>query len=171
MLRSIGLDASSTSIGWVYIEDGKPRWVGTSTLKGDITQRIVAAYVLTNQLIDGWGGVSLVKLESPAFRFKGSGIPQVRVSGAIILACTQRGIACEEVTPTAAKKALQGSGKADKEAMLKAAAQQLGYDITQLEFIAQRKDLWVARQDGNVVLTEHAADAVGVGLGVGTPIK
>lgn len=152
-------------MGWVLLLDGKPQRAGTFTLKGSIGKRCLSAYDNTLYLLRTvWPDTELLKIESPVGRFVKALIPQVRVSGAIILACEQEGVEWVEVTPSAAKKALSMSGKASKEEMLRAAASKLGYDPDKLTYVAQKKDRWVALLDGEEVYNEHIADAVGIGL-------
>jgi Holliday junction resolvasome RuvABC endonuclease subunit len=162
-MRHIALDASSTTIGWVLAEDGKRRFSGTHKLKGDIQARIEQAHGFVIGLINTWQGAEVLVTEAPAVRFAKGAIPQLRVSGAIILAAKFKGVPWREVSPTEGKKALTGKGKAEKVEMLAAAAPYLGYDPTGL-FYYEKSGLWRAKLDDADVFDENEADAVGVML-------
>jgi Holliday junction resolvasome RuvABC endonuclease subunit len=163
-MRRICIDASSTSLGWVLSEDGKLRWGGSHQLKGDIEKRVDGAYAFVVGLVEAWQPQEVV-VEAPV---PGPGhtatVQQARVSGGIILACEHKGVAwVEGPKPNQGKKALTGKGTATKEEMLRAAAPHLGLNPNFLTYKSQ-KGTWVALLDGEVVLTEHQADAVGVAL-------
>jgi len=162
-MRSIAIDGSSTTLGWVLAEDGKRRFSGTYKLRGDIEERIQRAYLFTLGLLKQWSPDVLIT-EAPAGNFKKGLIPQVRVNGVIILACRQEGVLWCEVTPSQAKKALTGGGKAEKQDMLCAAAYHLGYNGAELVYV-QRSGIWRAIDiDQSCLFDEHEADAVGVML-------
>jgi len=163
MIRSIALDASSTTIGWVLAEDGKRRFSGTYKLKGNIDERVERAYSFVSDLLARWPGEVLVT-EAPVGRFAKALIPQVRVNGAVILACRHRGVQWREVTPSQAKKALTGGGKAEKQDMLCAAAYHLGYDGAELVYCVKSGTWRAINTDQKVLFDEHEADAVGVML-------
>lgn len=136
----LGLDASSTTIGWVIYDDGAPRDAGEIVLKGDdIADRCRQAYAFFNLILHTHPDVDAVALESPAGFHKKGLIPQCRVSGALMCAAALKGLHVVEVTPSQAKKALTGRGDAGKLEMQAAA---LRYGVT----------------------GEHAADALGVAL-------
>jgi Holliday junction resolvasome RuvABC endonuclease subunit len=164
-VRTLGLDASSTHIGWVLLEDGVGRWRGVITLKDkSIAKRCLVARRAVAQLIESWKP-DRVGIESPVGRFAGAVIPQARVSGAVLSVIEEANLPWHDIAPKEAKKALASSGTADKEKMLRAAAPYLGYSDTELTFKAKRKDLWVALDgEGAVVYDEHTADAVAIAL-------
>lgn len=164
MKRSIALDASSTTIGWVLAEDGARRFSGTHHLKGDIEARIEQAHGFVIGLINTWQGAEVLVTEAPAVRFVKGAIPQLRVSGAIILAAKVKGVAWREVSPTEGKKALAGKGGAKKDEMLRAAASHLGFDPDQLTYKGSKSTPWRALLGDKVVYDENEADAVGVML-------
>lgn len=135
----LALDASSTMIGYC-LYDGAVITSGELTLKDpDIAVRCAAAYAQLNSWLDYWQP-DVVAIEAPVARFAKALIPQVRVSGALMVAASLRGILVLEIAPSAAKAVLCGSGAASKEAMQAAAWERYG------------------------VRGEHAADAVGIAL-------
>jgi hypothetical protein len=165
MRRSIALDASSVALGWVLMNEGKPRFGGTYKLTGSIGKKCLGAYTGVLGLLDTWPGTLYVAIESPASRFKGALIPQARVSGAIFMAAEERGVRVIEVAPTAAKKAATGKGTSDKVAVMKAVAPLL-MDPEALPQVEYREvgGKWRAYLDGEVLFDEDEADACGVGL-------
>lgn len=135
----LGLDASSTTIGWV-VYDGAVQAHGQLLLKGDdIAERCRQAHTGLNLILSNYPYIDAIALESPVCRFAKAVIPQARVSGALLAAAALRGILTCEVTPSAAKAVLCGAGTASK-TLMQAAAVQYG------------------------VNGEHAADALGVAL-------
>lgn len=162
-MRSIALDASSTHIGWALMDGNQLRFSGTRKLKGALIERIGEAYDFLLYLLDQtWAGTKVLYVEAPAGNFKKGLIPQCFVGGAIRLACYQHGVEVVEVAPTSAKLALAKDGRADKIAMMKAAAPYLGYDEQTLAFVAPKSGSAYAMQDNAKVFDEHTADAVGV---------
>lgn len=136
----LGLDASSTTIGWVIYDAGAPRDCGEIVLKGDdIADRCRQAYAFFNLILHTHPDVDAVGIESPVSRFAKAVIPQARVSGALMCAAALKQLNVIEVSPSQAKKALTGSGCAGKLQMQAAA---LSYGVT----------------------GEHASDALGVAL-------
>jgi Holliday junction resolvasome RuvABC endonuclease subunit len=159
----VAFDASSTSIGWVLARDGKRRFSGTEKLKGKkIEERVEQAYQFTLNLLTQWPGAELLVTEAPGVRFVKGAIPQLRVSGAIILAARHKGIPWRETTPTQAKKALTGKGSAKKPDVIAAAAPHLGYDPAKLVIRGSKSTPYRAYIDNRVVYDEHEADAVAV---------
>lgn len=164
-MKSIGLDASSTTLGWALFEGSTPVRAGTYPLRGvHIAQRCLAAEDALERLLLQWYPTKCVRLESPVWSRPNALIPQARVSGVLLLVCARHSIPVEEVTPTHAKKKLTLSGTATKEAMVRAAAPYLGFDLSALRIYAKRTNYWVAESNGEVVYDEHAADALAVGL-------
>lgn len=130
----LGLDCSSTTIGWC-VHDGQVRDAGTLKLTGsDIAERCRQARAGVYLVLLNHPDVDAVAIESPVGRFIKALIPQARVSGAILGLLAEKQIAYVEVTPGQGKLALAGRGNASKVDMMTAA----GLD------------------------DEHAADAVGV---------
>lgn len=175
MMRSIALDVSSVTIGWVSAEDGQRRFSGTydlGTTDEPIQMRCWRAYQFVRGLILSWKGTEYVAIESPGGRFQKGVIPQVRVSGAVMTAAQELGVNVVEVSATEGKKALTGTGKADKRAMLIAAAPKLGYAPSSLYYQQGKRfkkpansgDWRAWSYEGKVVFDEHEADAVGLAL-------
>jgi len=130
----LGLDCSSTTIGWAIL-NGDIRDAGTLRLTGsDIAERCRQARAGVYLVLLNHPDVDAVAIESPVARYAKAVIPQARVSGAILSLLAEKQIAWVEVTPSEAKRALVGRGGASKADMMTAA----GLD------------------------DEHAADAVGV---------
>lgn len=139
MSTILGLDASSTIIGWCVLQDGRALQHGEIKLPAsNIADRCEAAQRELIQLFDACP-VDAVAIESPiAFR-PNAVIPQARVSGALLAMCSLREIAWLEIEPTRAKKALAGVGNASKDDMQ---AKAVAYGVA----------------------GEHASDALGVAL-------
>jgi len=139
MLSILGLDASSTNIGWCVYE-GVPTDHGEIALKGDdIAERCRQAHAALQLILANHPAIDCIAIESPVGQYIKSVIPQARVSGALLAVAALRGLHVIEVTPTAAKRALTGSGAAPKLSMRQQAALR-------------------------GVFGEHAADALGVAL-------
>ncbi len=135
----LGLDASSTAIGWV-VYDGAVLAHGQLLLTGaDIADRCRQAHAGLNLILSNYPYIDAIAIESPVAAFAKALIPQARVSGALLAVASLKGILTCEVTPSAAKAILVGSGTASK-TLMQAAAEQYG------------------------VSGEHAADALGVAL-------
>lgn len=135
----LGIDASSTSIGYC-IFDGGVFAFGEIALSGhDIADRCRQAHAALTTLLNTMCAVDLLAIEAPASVFKKALIPQCRVSGALMACAALRGFLVVEVTPGQAKAALTGIGNASKE-LMQACAAEYG------------------------VVGEHAADALGVAL-------
>lgn len=140
----LGLDASSTTIGWCLIEGQTVLDFGEIALRhDDIAERCRLAWAALNTVLElcERRGLrpDLVALESPVGRYAKSVIPQARVSGALLALCALQGLLVVEVTPGQGKFALCHTGKADK-ALMQANAADRG------------------------VRGEHASDALGVAL-------
>lgn len=163
-MQIIALDISSTHIGWVRADEQGVQEVGTEHLLGSIEERILQAYTFLGGDLFPYWRTDIVYVEAPAVCFPKGAIPQLRVNGAIMLAARQLGIRWVEVTPTQAKHALTGSGRAKKGAMLRATAQILGYTHRAID-ISRTRGAWRLFVDGDIeVCDEHAADALGVYL-------
>jgi Holliday junction resolvasome RuvABC endonuclease subunit len=113
--KTLALDISSDYIGICY--DGTE--LETIRLKHpaianrcDMAGRMIASYILLYCDID------LVVIESPVARYANAVIAQSRVAGAVLAILAQYNLAYIEVSPTSAKKALTGSGKATKQQMM-----------------------------------------------------
>jgi Holliday junction resolvasome RuvABC endonuclease subunit len=136
----LALDASSTTIGYCVF-DGAVFAFGEVALSGsDIADRCRQAHAHLNLLLHTMCAIDLIAIEAPGSMFKKALIPQCRVSGALMAAAALKGFLVVEVSPAQAKKALAGTGNADKLAMQQAAFRRFG------------------------VHGEHASDALGVAL-------
>lgn len=140
----LGVDASSTNLGWCLIEGQTMLDFGEVRLHhSDIAERCRLAWAALNTILElcERRGLrpDLVALESPVARYAKAVIPQARVSGALLALCALKSLLVVEVTPGQAKRALTGEGGASKELMM-------GF----------------AR--GHGVAGEHASDALGVAL-------
>ena len=136
----LGLDASSTMIGYCLLSGGQVTAHGELKLTGaDIADRCRQAHAALGLLLATHPDVDCVAIEAPVGQFTKAVIPQARVSGALMATARLKGLHVVEVSPAAAKRRLAGHGNATKEEMQRAAA---GYGVC----------------------GEHAADAVGVAL-------
>lgn len=135
----LGLDASSTTIGWC-LYDGAVRDHGEVQLRGsDIADRCRQAHAALGLILANHPDVDVIAIEAPvAFRARGL-IPQCRVSGALMACAALKTLHVIEISPAQAKKALAKRGDASKAAMQVC-----------------------ARARG--VLGEHASDSLGVAL-------
>lgn len=136
----LAIDASSTNLGWVVLDDGAVRDHGEARLTGaDVNDRCRQAHAYVSALLRCHPDVDAVAIESPVGRFVKAVIPQALVSGAIRTAARLVDLHVVDVAPTEAKRALVGAGAASK-TLMQACADKRG------------------------VRGEHAADALGVGL-------
>lgn len=140
----LALDASSTMIGWVLydgtvIDHGEIRlgFAAAKNATADISLRCEQAYTRLADLLDRYGEIDCIAIESPVAQFAKAVIPQARVSGALLCVAALKRLHVVEITPGQAKRALTGMGNASKEEMQAAA---LAYGVT----------------------GEHASDALGV---------
>lgn len=163
-MRYIALDASSTTIGWCLGEDEKPVFWGTKKLEGDLSARMLSAHQFTHELIQTWG-LARVAIEAPAFAFKGSGIPQVRVSGAILLAVIMRDLPWRDVSPSMVKLSIAGTGKASKLQVVQAVAVPMGYNPEELTFRGSKSSAraYLGKQ---LLYDDNCADSVALALTV-----
>lgn len=137
-MKILALDMSSTTIGMCY--DG---WdFQTLTLRSpDIAKRCLQAATQVRALITD-ADIDLVVIEGPAGQFKGSIIPQARVSGAVLAVLCTSELAWVELSPQDAKRALTGKGNAKKPQMIAAAKLATGRDLD--EHQADAYGLWRA---------------------------
>lgn len=136
----LGLDASSTMLGWCVLQGDRAIAHGETRLGGaDIAVRCQSAQDALRLLLDSFGTVDVIAIEAPVARFAAAVIPQARVSGALMALAASRWLYVLEIAPAQAKRALTERGNADKGQMQTAA---IGYGVA----------------------GEHAADALGVAL-------
>ena len=133
----LGLDVSSTMIGYAIWHDVGVREYGEWALRGSIDERCRQACACLWLLLDRIVQPDVIAIEAPVARFASAVIAQSRVAGALLTLIGEREIAVLEIAPAAAKRVLTGRGGADK-ALMQAAARQYG------------------------VVGEHASDALGV---------
>lgn len=156
----LGLDMSSTCIGWVLRADAVLAYGAVDLPKADIAQRCLAAQEAVERLI-GDRSIDAVAIESPVARFAKAVIPQARVSGAVLATLAARGLAWVEVTPSEGKAALAGDGAATKREMVEQAGEH--FAITHMQ-VAQRRGKWYGVSPLGVLYSEDTADALGVAL-------
>lgn len=152
---TLGLDMSSTCIGWAVADCDAIIAYGHADLPGDIAARCERGATEVLRLLDDYAP-ALVVIESPVARFAKAVIPQARVSGAVLAVLASRRALWHEVPPSVAKALLAGSGAATKREMVAAAAQRLCLGAVELR-----------THRGKVVtvgLTEDEADAIGLAL-------
>jgi Holliday junction resolvasome RuvABC endonuclease subunit len=158
----LGLDASSTCIGYAVLVDGEITKRGHYDIAktSDIAKRCELARAWTIAALATLQP-TLVAIESPVGRFTKAIIPQARVSGAILSALSQFQSLYVEVAPTEAKRALARNGAASKIAMLVAAGTLIG--VVGHERTVRGK-VCLCASNGTPILTEDEADAIGVAL-------
>lgn len=160
-MRILGLDMSSTCIGFAVLDDERCEHLGHQDLSGDIASRAAQAATFVGRLFTQYLP-ELTVIESPVARFAKAVIPQSRVSGAVLA----RLHACEalwaEVSPTEAKLALCEDGAATKYEMVAEAARRL--DIPRGDIRVWRGKMYAHALNGNRVLSEDEADALGLAL-------
>jgi Holliday junction resolvasome RuvABC endonuclease subunit len=163
MIIILGLDTSSTCIGYAVLVDGKIERYNHYDLpaKADIAKRCELARAWTIGALATFQP-TLVALESPVGRFTKAIIPQARVSGAILSALSQAQSLYVEVAPTEAKQALARNGAASKIAMLIAAGELIGIVPCYARTVRGKQCL--CDSNGTPILTEDEADAIGVAL-------
>ena len=155
----LGLDMSSTAIGYAVLSDGAIFDYGHEDLRGDIAARCAQAATRVAELLDEHGP-TLVVIESPVARHAKAVIPQARVSGAVLGVLSSRLALWQEVPPGVAKRVLAGCGTASKAQMLEAAR-------CRLELVGDAyayRGKWGLWHGGVCVLSEDEADAIGVAL-------
>lgn len=162
----LGLDISSTAIGWCYTRPdqhpiAKSIMLGSS--KTDLAERCATAQREIGLLIAACGDIDGVAIEDFVWMSPTATIPQACVRGAVLAELAAHRLAYCVVAPASAKRELAGRGDADKRAMLEAAAPKLGHDLLFLE-IECRRGLWAAWMNDARIYDEHAADALGVAL-------
>ena len=139
----LAFDISSTNIGVVAWQDNAVLWHRTIVLRGkDLGQRLLAAQREFLPLFPPQRP-NLVAYEGPAYSKKNmlAVIAQAKTAGLLEVLCAGLGVPIVAITPSSAKKALSGSGKAEKAEMVRCAAAYLCNDYS-----------------------EHEADALGVAL-------
>ena len=147
-MKLLALDISSTNIGVVVWDMIRDRVFDSLTikLKGDLESRLYEGSKTFIALIDEYlCGSDVIAFEGPALHAKPLAlIAQQRMVGCLFAAIERVGVGVQvlDIPPTTAKKALTGSGRADKARMI------------------ARARSFMPDAD----YTEHEADALGVGL-------
>jgi len=160
-LTILGLDMSSTTIGYAVKTPALFfRW-GHADLTGDIAARCLQGRNEVARLLDTWRP-TLVVIESPVARYAKAVLPQARLSGAVLALFAERRVLWQEVAPTVAKRVLCGDGAANKMQMVAAAAERLG--CSGMSGIRRRNGKWALCDGNNEILTEDEADAVALVL-------
>lgn len=121
-MNILALDVSSTNIGWC-IEANGALTSGTVKLVGPIERRLCLAETAINHLVQRFQPEAAA-IEAPAYGSK-SLVVQQRTAGVVLLVLARWKLLTAEIAPTSAKKALTGSGRADKAAMITAAQNHL----------------------------------------------
>jgi Holliday junction resolvasome RuvABC endonuclease subunit len=162
----LGLDTSSTCIGYAVLVDGKIERYNHYDLpaKADIAKRCELARAWTIGALATFQP-TLVAIESPVNGYAKALIPQARVSGAILSALSQFQALYVEVTPGQGKQALARNGAASKFAMLASAGELLGI-VGHIRTVRGKQCLYTT--NGTPILTEDEADAIGIALHAAT---
>lgn len=163
MKTILGLDISSSHIGWCFY-DGSDAESGTIKLKADhISQKLAMAELAIGDLVRRLQP-SVAAIEGGVFSFASAIIPQQRVAGVVLLTLHKADLLYMEITPTAAKKALTGKGKASKEEMIDAARARLTTSLSWHITKIKGTFCCIDARDRTVLFDEHAADALAVAL-------
>jgi Holliday junction resolvasome RuvABC endonuclease subunit len=162
----LGLDTSSTCIGYAVLIDGEITKRGHYDIAktSDIAKRCELARAWTVGALLSFTP-TLVAIESPVGRFTKAVIPQARVSGAILSALSQAQALYVEVAPSEGKQALARNGAASKFAMLASAGELLGI-VGHIRTVRGKQCLYTT--NGTPILTEDEADAIGIALHAAT---
>lgn len=157
----LGLDCSSTCIGYAVLDGASIESYGHYDLTGEIGERCERAMAYVTILLEAHKP-ALVVIESPVARFAKAVIPQARVSGAVLAVLSQHQALWQEVTPQTGKIALTGKAKAEKPDMVRAAADRLSLPISDIR--TSKGKVRAHAANGKPVLSEDEADAIGLAL-------
>ena len=134
MLRAIGFDPGTATTGWGVVEltDGRLRHVAHGTIvtpaREEMPARLVCLYDGVTDLL-GQYQPSLVCVERLFFKQNvTNGITVAQARGVILLAAARQGLHIGEFSPTEAKTAVTGYGRADKHQMQEMTRMLLGLD-------------------------------------------
>jgi Holliday junction resolvasome RuvABC endonuclease subunit len=166
MTTILGIDASSVTIGYAVLIDGRIERYGHYDIakSSDIARRCELARLWTIGALATFQP-TLTMIESPVGRHAKAVIPQARVSGAILSALSAAQALYAEVTPGQGKIASTGKGNADKYTMVAAAGALLKLsDGFSSSIYTVRGKVSLLAPDGAVLLTEDEADAIGIAL-------
>lgn len=176
-MKILGIDTSSTRLGWCVWQDGRVLGHGMVVLRKDgepLAQACHQARVTIQMVLlqNDHTDADAIAFEGAASRHASSLIAQSEVRG------TLRGLAasCQildlDITPQGVKKALKCAGNADKKAVIAAAAQYLapGQEVTVVKL---KGDYWATGRTGtqDQLYSEHEADALGVCLAASKIVK
>lgn len=158
-MLTLGLDMSSTCIGFALLDGDTCERYGHTDLDGNIAARCQrAAHYVGGLLVVHQP--ALVVIESPVARHAKAVIPQARVSGAVLAVLARHEALWQEVAPSVAKRVLCGDGAATKREMVEAARARLELSGIALE----RRGKWGLWMDGRLHFTEDEADAIALAL-------
>jgi Holliday junction resolvasome RuvABC endonuclease subunit len=161
----LGLDVSSTTVGWAWIVEGLVESYGTYHLRGEIGKRVADAAAMLPLLLSK-RTPQLVIMEDVATRFMGSAIPQCNVQGQVLRTFWECHIPVRRITPASVKRLFTGDGKADKIPVLRKAALYVVRDDRYHELLYKKMkgSMCAVYPDGTILLDEHSADAIAIGL-------
>lgn len=173
-MNILAFDVSSKCIGFCLLDTERPAAsavLHTSAwyLFDALPHRCHTAHASLLVLLEAFRkrryAIDQVVIEEPVIVNVKTATMQIRVSGALYAAC---GLAClpvQDIAPTSAKKRLTGSGKADKPAMIMAAAPYLSPGITPV--VQRHAGRFWAYVNGQRAYSEDQADALGLALAAG----
>lgn len=166
MKTILGLDVSSTNIGWCLWDGSDPQAFGTIKLKSsDFAQRLCIAETSIDHLITKYQPAR-VALERPAFgKFGGSDSVGMilQTTGVVRLVLARWDLETSDISPMTAKKLLTGTGKATKHAMIEAASAYF-YPNIRVKTKGTGGSVVALAPSGSVLYDEHAADALAVAM-------
>jgi Holliday junction resolvasome RuvABC endonuclease subunit len=157
----LGIDCSSTCLGWALLDGGACAGWGHYDLTGQIDERCEQAQLHAGALLDRLRP-TLVVIEEPPVHLGGTVIVLAHALGAVLVALRQRRALWHKLQPSEGKKALTGSGAAKKPQMVEVAAAQLG--LAGRVATKKSKVVLLDLHDGRVLLTEDEADAYALAL-------
>lgn len=169
-IRLLALDASSTTLGYVLYDGRVVSEHGTYCFPGDLLMRLSYAEYELTQLIQRLAP-DAIAYEGPAWAHRNTAIACLQMLGVLRLAAHRAGVLDLEIAPNEGKRALFGKGKADKEAMIRAAAGHLA--PRQAVVVLCKRGTWGGYIPGveQLLYDEHAADALGVAMAAHGKVK
>lgn len=137
-MKLLGIDVSSTHIGWCYTIDNTPSAWGVIIAKGSIAERCRQAYNGVAGIIAEYGPDAVAIESGVSGGFMGAALVQSEVRGVIRLAVRGAGLLDLDISPTEAKKSLTGfarvkgvTGTNEKRRIIDAAMPFMSADINE----------------------------------------
>jgi crossover junction endodeoxyribonuclease RuvC len=149
MTTILGLDASTTHVGWALWDTVTAMCRSDEmTLTGDLSHRLALACALVRELILRHQPTRIAIEQPFVGRFPGAAMKLGKMHGAIWAVCDRDGYELLDISPAEAKLAATGRGNAAKDQVQAMIRAQVGRDVG-----------------------EHEADAIGVALAAAGKLK